>query len=59
MLTTILPFQKKYVIKYFCFSWRMMHEVMVSVVQRIFIADEGNWLFITEPGLLLLGVHVI
>lgn len=43
-----------------------MHEAMVSVVQRLFIVDEGNWLFTseklkrlyasvhTEPGLLLL-----
>ena len=66
MLTIILPFQKKYVIKYFSFSWRTMHEAMVSVVQRLFIVDEGNWLFTseklkklyasvhTEPGLLLL-----
>ena len=25
-----------------------MHEAMVSVVQRLFIVDEGNWLFTSE-----------
>ena len=45
MLPITLLFQRKYLINISC---RMMHELKVSVVQGLLMADVGNWLVCYE-----------